>query len=506
MRPSLPAALLPICLVLATGCANMMNKGRQSLTLSSDPPGAIVYENSAEVGTTPYVYTYDRTDGEKVTLELRKEGYAHRTFEITPAKANGILLVDALLLNIPYYAGDAKSSALYTFPRKEFKVNLYRAHREDVRKVDLPVVTLENRVADRDRLGHVGSKKIGINSREADDLEYPDQLTSAIVSALRPTWANAGIVRLATQKGDETVRSTKYYLKPVLRSLDMDLEEVDDKLYGTVRSSITWTFMSGLVKDSVLFTIERDNNYPVFHEAASEALANAIGDAAHRLVDEEGLADRLGAVFTKGLSLSKGTQIELRTPKPIPFTGRKDMLSALVKGVVTIETSDGHGSGFLLTHDGHVLTNAHVVGDDAKVKVRFQQGFTLEGVVEKVNRDFDVALVKTPGEDLPALTLGVDTALQLGEELFAIGTPLDKELGQTVTRGIMSGMRTFEGRTFLQTDVPINPGNSGGPLIDETGKVVGVATLKISDGGVQGIGFGVPISKAIEMLNITFTP
>jgi S1-C subfamily serine protease len=385
-------------------------------------------------------------------------------------------------------------------------VNLYRQQKEDVRKVDVPVVTLENRVPDRDRLGHVGSKKIGINSREADDLEYPDQLTSAIVSALRPTWANAGVVRLATQKGDEAVRSTKYYLKPVLLSLDMDLEEMDDRLYGEVRSRINWTFVSGVVKDSVLFTIERDNNYPVFHETASEVLANAMGDAAHRLVDEEGLAERLGAVFTKGLTLSKGTEIQLRTPKPIPFTGRKDMLAALVKGVVTIETSDGHGSGFLLTHDGHLLTNAHVVGDDAKVKVRFQQGFTLEGEVVKVNRDFDVALVKTPGEDLPALTLGVDSALQLGEELFAIGTPLDKELGQTVTRGIMSGMRTFEGRTFLQTDVPINPGNSGGPLIDETGKVVGVATLKISDGGVQGIGFGVPISKAIQMLNISFTP
>jgi serine protease Do len=124
--------------------------------------------------------------------------------------------------------------------------------------------------------------------------------------------------------------------------------------------------------------------------------------------------------------------------------------------------------------------------------------------VIKVNRDFDVALVKVAGNDLPALSIGDDTALQLGEELYAIGTPLDKELGQTVTRGIMSGRREFEGRSFLQTDVSINAGNSGGPLIDEAGKVVGVATLKIAETGVQGIGFGVPVGKALEMLNIGF--
>ncbi|MBL0045385.1 MAG: trypsin-like peptidase domain-containing protein [Flavobacteriales bacterium] len=165
---------------------------------------------------------------------------------------------------------------------------------------------------------------------------------------------------------------------------------------------------------------------------------------------------------------------------------------------------DGHGSGFLVTSDGYLLTNAHVVADQGTVKVKFEQGFTLDGTVEKVNRDFDIALIKTPGSDMAALTIGDDGALQLGEELFAIGTPLDEKLGQTVTRGIMSGKREFEGRSFLQTDVSINPGNSGGPLIDETGKVVGIATLKVQETGVQGIGFGVPMSKALEMLNIEF--
>jgi len=102
------------------------------------------------------------------------------------------------------------------------------------------------------------------------------------------------------------------------------------------------------------------------------------------------------------------------------------------------------------------------------------------------------------------MALGDDAQLLIGEELFAIGTPLDEQLGQSVTRGIMSGRREFQGRSFLQTDVSINPGNSGGPIVDENGKVVGVATLKIAEEGVQGIGFAVPASKIVEMLNLHF--
>ena len=94
----------------------------------------------------------------------------------------------------------------------------------------------------------------------------------------------------------------------------------------------------------------------------------------------------------------------------------------------------------------------------------------------------------------------------LGEEIFAIGTPMEAALSQSVSRGILSGRRDIEGRSLLQTDVSINPGNSGGPLIDENGLVVGVATLKISGKGLEGLGFGVPMSQALEMLNISFLP
>ena len=139
-----------------------------------------------------------------------------------------------------------------------------------------------------------------------------------------------------------------------------------------------------------------------------------------------------------------------------------------------------------------------------EVKVRFAQGFTLQATVVKMNVDQDLALLKAEVTDVPALTIGDDGGLLVGEELFAIGTPLDTELGQSVSRGILSGKRTIEGRELLQTDVSINPGNSGGPLVDTNGHVVGVASAKITGRGLEGLGFG--IRTALDMLNIRMVP
>ncbi|MFT3884743.1 MAG: trypsin-like peptidase domain-containing protein [Flavobacteriales bacterium] len=503
MKTTLSIWSLSAIVLFTTGCASMMNKGKQSLVINSAPQGATVYENGAEVGRTPYTYTYDKLDGGPVKFELRKEGLEDRVFELKPRSANGLLLVDALLLNIPYYLGDANSPARYSFPEKELVLNMYKVMPTDVQRAELPVVTMVNS-ARKAQYGKLDAKTLTTGSRALNGLEYPEQSTNSLIMAMRTSYVDARTVRQGTQKGDEAIRRAKVFLRPVLKDLDMHLTTLDERAYGEVNMDMDWEFRSGIDKDSVLFVISKHTVYPVFNEPPTDVLANASKDAGRRLLEEEGLYERLQKVFTLGLSRSKGEAVTLTRPTPIPFSGRKDMLSALVKAVVTVETQEGHGSGFLVSNDGYLITNAHVVRDASTVKVRFQQGFTLDGVVAKVNRDFDVALIKTPGNDLAALAIGNDSTLQLGEELFAIGTPLDEKLGQTVTRGIMSGRREFDGRSYLQTDVSINPGNSGGPLIDETGKVVGVATLKIKEEGVQGIGFGVPIGKALEMLNLSF--
>ena len=157
------------------------------------------------------------------------------------------------------------------------------------------------------------------------------------------------------------------------------------------------------------------------------------------------------------------------------------------------------GSGFIISADGYILTNNHVVGDADKVWVELQGGQTLQAEIKGTDPDSDVAVIKIKEKDLKYLELADSDKLEVGEWVLAIGNPLG--LSHTVTAGIVSakhrggfGLATLE--NFIQTDAAINFGNSGGPLIDLDGKVVGINTAIAGSTGNIGIGFAIPINMA----------
>lgn len=490
--------------LLFSSCASIFNGKDPGMEILSDPSEATVFVNGNQRGTTPFRYAYDPADGTDVTFELRRTGYVPSTFSLRPRMNNGVLFADAMLLGIPYIV-DSKSPALYKMPTGSYMASLYKEISPDVQRQMVPVNTLAIGLGDRPDLGKADGAKITMgNDGFFRELGYPESLTSALVSGLKDSWMDAKMVRTGTQKGDEMVQRAKIILAPKLERVHGDLKGQRKKCFGPLEVVVRWQFKSALDKDSVLFERVTTTTYHAPGVQADQALNDAMRHAARRFTEQEELQDMVRAAYGAGLVRSKGAELQLPRPKAIPYEGRKEMLAALVKAVVTVQTEDGHGSGFLITNDGYMITNHHVVGDESIVKVKFQQGFTLDAQVIKLNKDFDVALLKVQATDLPALTIGDDKSLMLGEEIFAIGTPMETSLGQSVSRGILSGQRDIEGRSLLQTDVSINPGNSGGPLIDEKGLVVGVATLKISGKGLEGLGFGVPISVALEMLNITF--
>ena len=157
------------------------------------------------------------------------------------------------------------------------------------------------------------------------------------------------------------------------------------------------------------------------------------------------------------------------------------------------------GSGFIISSDGYILTNNHLVGDAEKVVVELADGreFTATAENIKTDPDTDVALVKIDTEDLPHLELADSDKLEVGEWVLAIGNPLG--LSHTVTAGIVSakgrtGFRLATYENFIQTDAAINFGNSGGPLINLDAKVVGINTAIVGATGNIGIGFAIPIN------------
>jgi S1-C subfamily serine protease len=169
----------------------------------------------------------------------------------------------------------------------------------------------------------------------------------------------------------------------------------------------------------------------------------------------------------------------------------------------------GTGSGFILSEDGELLTNAHVVADTDTVQVTLKDGQTLEGKVVGIDSVTDVAVVKINANHLPTVKLGNSQNLIPGQWAIAIGNPLG--LDNTVTIGIISATDRTSTQvgvpdkrvTFIQTDAAINPGNSGGPLLNAQGEVIGVNTAIRAD--AQGLGFAIPIETAARIANELFT-
>ncbi len=181
----------------------------------------------------------------------------------------------------------------------------------------------------------------------------------------------------------------------------------------------------------------------------------------------------------------------------------KSRVELLKSGSVTVRTASGHGSGFLLSAEGHVLTNAHVVAGSRRVIVVFDDE-EIDGTVVREEPNRDVALIQLTSP-APARPLEISRAIpREGDTLYAMGTPLDESLSHTVTRGILSAVRKARGMAFYQTDAAINPGNSGGPIFDERGDVVAIAVAGVftKEAGATSINLLIPIGDALEALQV----
>jgi serine protease Do len=160
------------------------------------------------------------------------------------------------------------------------------------------------------------------------------------------------------------------------------------------------------------------------------------------------------------------------------------------------------GSGFLISADGLVLTNAHVVDGAKEVTVKLSDHREFKAKVLGADRSSDIAVLKIDGHDLPTVRIGDSDQLAVGDYVLAIGEPFGLE--ETATAGIVSAKgRSLPGDgyvPFIQTDAAVNPGNSGGPLFDATGAVVGInAQIYSNSGGYQGVSFAIPINLAVQI-------
>ncbi len=265
-------------------------------------------------------------------------------------------------------------------------------------------------------------------------------------------------------------------------------------------------FMAGMVLTGKMRSADESSAAPApaVHGAASQpdaASAPAIGG----LPDLSGVAARTVPSVMNISSL----RVERQTSSPFAvdplfryFFGDPDEIPGYGNRI-----SQSLGSGVIVSSDGYVLTNNHVVGDpSAQVSIVLPDKRELKAKVVGVDPMTDMALLKIDARGLPVLPWGDSSKLRVAEWVLAIGNPF--QLSQTVTLGIVSATgRTLEGRLatyedFIQTDAAINPGNSGGALVNARGELVGINTAIFSEtGGYQGIGFAVPSNLAKHVMD-----
>ena len=254
---------------------------------------------------------------------------------------------------------------------------------------------------------------------------------------------------------------------------------------------------------SQMFSIAKNINQPKSISNPSQVVPNIYSDSEAKMVST--IERSLSSVVTVAINKTTTTKSYIQGNPFDPFSD----LRIIPESKQNIEKNIG--SGFIISSDGLIVTNKHVVADEnASYKVITNDEKTYE--VKAISRDplNDLAIIKISAKDLPFLSMGDSNSLKLGQSVIAIGTPLG-EFKNTVTTGIISGLgrgidagSPFESSferldNVIQTDAAINPGNSGGPLLNSSGAVIGVNTAVSGEG--QNIGFAIPSNIILELVN-----
>lgn len=182
---------------------------------------------------------------------------------------------------------------------------------------------------------------------------------------------------------------------------------------------------------------------------------------------------------------------------------RATTVSEVTKATVTIKTSGGHGSGCLISNSGYIITNQHVVSSDSIVEIIYESAEKDTGKVIRYSPLYDLALIQVKSvPNIKPVALTDSKEIELGTEVYAIGTPADIELGQTVTKGIISAKRKVNDKLYIQSDVSVNSGNSGGAMINKDCYLLGIVNAKWIGVGLEGIGFAIPAFYIQDALKI----
>jgi len=245
-----------------------------------------------------------------------------------------------------------------------------------------------------------------------------------------------------------------------------------------------------VVTGGLMYTlfVKQNINYNTLSTEVAE-IQNKINELTTNLIETK-------ANLEAGLEENKQTLKLLKSTTSADFSG---IIEDAIKSVVTVQTDVAQGTGFLITDEGHIITNAHVLAGGHEVFVLNSNQQKIDAEFIGYNGEFDIALLKLQG-NYNALKLADSDNVQIGEKVIAIGNPLGLQF--SVSEGIVSATNREginEVGAYIQTDAALNPGNSGGPLINKEGEVIGINNFKVERG--ESLGFALESNYIKEVVN-----
>lgn len=289
-----------------------------------------------------------------------------------------------------------------------------------------------------------------------------------------------------------------YLLEATIKKIEYNI------IYYRMQNStmtIEWLLKDYMSRETVAkySTKETSDFIPLGDDYIKDGIVNCLEKSMFQLLKMPDFQEKMKTIDNKEVE-KKWDLISIKNKGKNPTD-----LPSFVKASFIIKLKEGHGSAIAISEDGYALSNYHVVGNNDSVEVIFSDGKSINAKVIRTNPKYDLALIKINGKTFAPPLVDVNITNEIATEVVAIGTPTDIELGQTITKGIISGFRKNDDHNLIQTDAKVSPGNSGGALINvSNGQLVGVVNAKIIGFGIEGIAFAIPVSILESALKIKF--
>jgi S1-C subfamily serine protease len=502
-------ALMFGMLMLLSSCASILNGKYQKVTVNTGDSNATVYVDDVVQGTGSTVITKMKRDGRVKQVKIEREGFKP-TYSIHYQKAKSPLYIMSWIpfgifiyppaLDVQPKAFNYKNN--FTPGGEAVKIQKKEANDKyvylkntafDVKKEDLKFTVIKHKNLKKNK------EKYRNQSSYDEDIKFDNSIFSEAVSEIlkknnysdttRTVFAsNTNSLNLSAkitkvQLDNAYAYASRSYKNFLIAKIEIEWEILD--LYNQSKFKRTFNVKSG----------EFGIGHYTREDAMKYSIEDAISTSFYQFMDTQEVRGLIKTQETKELQLEV-----LKIDRPLTVSSLEDAMDA----TVTIKTKDGHGSGCFVSNNGYLVTNFHVVSS-GNITVINKDGKEFPALVIRKNEYSDLALLKIESNNAHAFTVPKTKNYRVGDDIFAIGTPKSIELGQSLSKGIISGLRTHDNLSMIQTDASVNSGNSGGALVTKTGEFIGVVNAKVLGLGVEGLGFSIPAETIFKDLSIEYT-